>query len=613
MNAKGILIVEDESIVALDMRMRLESMGYRVVDVVDTGALALERAVSAKPDLILLDIKLKGPLDGIETARAIREIAPIPVIFVTAFADEKTLQRAKLTSAYGYIIKPYHERELRVAIELALYKHEYELSVVRAKELAEEANRLKGEFLANISHELKTPLNSVIGFAQLALERALDEEQRENLGLALGAAHSLRGLIDSILQFTKMEAGRLAPVSLPFSLDALIGECVDILALSASRKGLGSSFRKGAGLPDLVVGDEALLKRIILNLIDNATKFTDSGRVRLELDFDDGHAPGEDPEGSVAISISVADTGIGMPADKIESAFERFTQLDGSTTRKIGGTGLGLAIVRKSLESIGGRIVVDSSPGRGTRIRACLSLALPEAGRPELRPRFLEAKTLVITGFADEEAGDVAELASSLGASCLRARDLGEAVGVPGSPLVICDEGALALGGETEDETRAQGLPGGLEHRLIVAFRFGSHCRARLGFPEAVSFTSLPLRADRLAASVLSLSQPQSATPPPARGRQAGRDLEKGLEGLLLDFALVLETAGRTGSAHEAELMAKELSQVFAREGFGEGERLAFSALLAARKGEAKGLGLFAARARELAAGPGPRPSGLRT
>src|SRR5512136_1674738 len=139
MTGKDILIVEDENIVALDMRMRLEAMGYRVLDVVDTGGLALERALALSPDLVLMDIKLKGGQDGIDAARALRERAEVPVIFVTAFTDEKTLERAKRTSPYGYIVKPFHERELRIAIELAIYKHEYERSIRSAKELAEAA------------------------------------------------------------------------------------------------------------------------------------------------------------------------------------------------------------------------------------------------------------------------------------------------------------------------------------------------------------------------------------------------------------------------------------------------------------------------------------------
>ena len=168
-SGRDILVVEDENIVALDMRMRLEAMGYRVVDVVETASSAIERAASLLPDLVLMDIKLKGEQDGIEAAGHLRERAEVPVIFVTAFTDERTLERAKQASPYGYIVKPFHERELRIAIELALYKHQYELSIRRARDIAEEANRIKGEFLANMSHELKTPLNSVIGFTELAM------------------------------------------------------------------------------------------------------------------------------------------------------------------------------------------------------------------------------------------------------------------------------------------------------------------------------------------------------------------------------------------------------------------------------------------------------------
>ena len=146
MKGQDILIVEDENIVALDMRMRLESMGYRVVDVVDTAALALERAAELSPELVLMDIKLKGDQDGIEAASQLRERSEVPVIFVTAFTDERTLDRAKRASPYGYIVKPFHERELRIAIELAIYKHQYELSIRRAKEIAEESNRDQGRF-----------------------------------------------------------------------------------------------------------------------------------------------------------------------------------------------------------------------------------------------------------------------------------------------------------------------------------------------------------------------------------------------------------------------------------------------------------------------------------
>ena len=144
--ARNILIVEDEEVIALDMRMSLESIGYRVVDIVDTGKAAVERSAALKPDLVLMDIRIRGEQDGIDVAARLREHMDVPVIFVTAFSDEATLERAKRVSPYGYIVKPFHERELRIAIELALYKHEYELSILRARDLAEESNRIKGDF-----------------------------------------------------------------------------------------------------------------------------------------------------------------------------------------------------------------------------------------------------------------------------------------------------------------------------------------------------------------------------------------------------------------------------------------------------------------------------------
>ena len=386
---KDILIVEDENIVALDMRMRLEAMGYRVVDVVDSGRSAVERAAALLPDLVLMDIKLKGDQDGIEAAAHLRERSEVPVIFVTAFTDERTLERAKRSSPYGYVVKPFHERELRIAIELALYKHQYELSIRRARDIAEESNRMKGEFLANMSHELKTPLNSVIGFTELALAAAKENEQREHLAIALSSAKSLLTLIESILDFARMEAGKLNPVAGPFSLDAVLGDCADALAVAAFAKGLDVSLGRDPMIPDALVGDSSLLRHIILNLLDNAVKFTDHGLIRLGASL---HEPGGGPGDGPVVEFEVSDTGIGMPKDKIDQAFSRFTQLDASKTRKAGGTGLGLSIVAKAIELLDGSLTVESEEGSGSRFvfRIGFELGieiLPPRYSPRSRPR----------------------------------------------------------------------------------------------------------------------------------------------------------------------------------------------------------------------------------
>jgi signal transduction histidine kinase len=615
--ARGILIVEDENIVALDMRMRLEAMGYRVMDVVDTGDLAIERTASLVPDLVLMDIKLKGEQDGIEAAGKLRELSDVPVIFVTAFTDERTLERAKHASPYGYIVKPFHERELRIAIELALYKHQYELTIRRARDIAEEANRVKGEFLANMSHELKTPLNSVIGFTELATAVSRDGEQKEYLAMALSSARSLLTLIDSILDFARMEAGKLTAVSVPFSLDAVLGECADSLAMRAFAKGLEVNLRRDPAIPDALVGDSSLLKHILFNLLDNAVKFTERGRIRLGATLYEK----ADPQGlGPTIEFEVADTGIGMPKEKIGIAFDRFTQLDSSRTRKAGGTGLGLAIVAKSVELMAGGLTVDSEEGRGTRFSLRLSFELGAAerqiGRAQGHPRGSGA---VLAGFDDEGFADASLVLSRHGFAARRAKGLSEACS-PKAALVVADERATFEAGE---EVLAS-----LESRLVVGTRFGGNARLRLGNRAGIAFTSLPLRADGLAEalSALSLASLRPAEEKNrdrgssdtldrrvARDRRAARARAVESEGaissegaaILRSLAEALDAAAATGAFEEAEREAKAAQVAVAREG--AAERLVFSALLLARKGDATGLKDAASRMRASAGGKGER------
>ena len=501
---RDILIVEDENIVALDMRMRLEAMGYRVVDVVETGGLAIERAAALAPDLVLMDIKLKGEQDGIEAAGHLRERTEVPVIFVTAFTDERTLERAKHASPYGYIVKPFHERELRIAIELALYKHQYELSIRRERDIAEEANRVKGEFLANVSHELKTPLNSVIGFTELAMSVPKEPEQGEYLAMALSSARSLLTVIDSILDFARMEAGKLSVVSAPFSLDEVLGECADSLAMGAFAKGLEVNLRRDPAIPDWLVGDRSLLKHILLNLLDNAVKFTERGRIRL------GAALYEQPTCAgcgPTVEFEVADTGIGMPRDKIDLAFARFTQLDPSRTRKAGGTGLGLAIVAKSVELMRGGLSVESDEGRGTRFSLRLAFELgaepsPPKGLPRLGKGVAQA---TIVGFDAEGFEDASLALRRLGIAARRAERLEDAVAPDGS-FVIADELAAA---EADDA-----VMDALDSRLVVCTRFGTKIRSRLGSRAGIAFAVLPLRAEGLRDALAALSRA------PAEGRE---------------------------------------------------------------------------------------------
>src|SRR6056297_3741618 len=205
-----ILLVEDESIVAMDMERRLSGLGYTVIEHVLSGEAAVRKAKNENPDLILMDIHLKGEMDGIEAAEHIKNELGTPVIYITAYSDETTLARAKVTEPYGYILKPFQEREIYSTIEMALYKYEIEQELVTAKEKAEAGSRAKSEFLANVSHELRTPLNSILGMTQLALKTNEPEERKEYLQILESSGRNLLNLIDSLLDFSRMEAGRVA-------------------------------------------------------------------------------------------------------------------------------------------------------------------------------------------------------------------------------------------------------------------------------------------------------------------------------------------------------------------------------------------------------------------
>lgn len=382
---KGILIVEDENIVALDMKYRLEAFGYSILAVVANGEAALRSASELKPDLVLMDISLKGPMDGIETARRMGGLVESPIVFVTAYTDEATLDKVKRSDAYGYIVKPYNERELRIAIELALSKHKYEKGLRLAKEAAEASDRAKTRFLSNISHELKTPLNAIMGFVDLAASLAgaragpsQDErsgEIAEYMAFAKRGARKLETIIDSILDYTKLEFGALAPIEDEFELEAFLAACWLPFARDAEAKGVTPRLYLDPDLPRLVRGDEGKLRTIVMNLIDNAVKFTDSGYALLSAERVAGEA------GGARAIIRVADTGRGMTPAELSTAFSPFTQVDDSTTRAAGGLGLGLTVAKGLSELLKIGFGYSSEPGRGSAFEFSLPLS-------DERPRF---------------------------------------------------------------------------------------------------------------------------------------------------------------------------------------------------------------------------------
>ena len=412
-----ILVVEDSFTQALLIQHVLEEADYRV-GLVKNGLEALKYLKGRKPDLVVSDI-IMPEMDGYEMCRRIKgddTLKQIPVMLLTSLSDPEDVIRGLACGADNFITKPYKEafllarietilanRELRKksskgqGVEVIFGGKEYNITSDRfqildllfssfenavqknqeletaienlqrtqealadAKEVAEKANRAKSLFLANMSHDIRTPMNGIIGMTDLCLETRLDEEQLEYLNMVRMSADSLLSLLNDILDFSKIEGNMLELENIDFNLRDHLEDILKTLALLAHKKGLELACRIENDVPVALVGDPGRLRQVIVNLIGNAVKFTSEGEILL------GVEKISETDDAVTLHFSVKDTGIGIPSEKQKTIFEAFSQADDSTTRKYGGTGLGLSISGKLAALMGGDIGVDSVPGEGS-------------------------------------------------------------------------------------------------------------------------------------------------------------------------------------------------------------------------------------------------------
>ncbi len=371
-----------------------------VIDEADSGSVALRRIQTHPPDILVLDV-LMPDMDGFEVCNRIKSdpnTSSILVMMVSAYMTNASSRISGLESgADSYICKPFENDEFlaqltalkrilhtektlsreqnRLKAELNARKL-IEKQLESAKLAAESAARAKSEFLAHMSHEIRTPMNAVIGMTEILMNTPLTPEQQEYVRTIHTSGETLLMVINDILDQTKIDSGKLTLEERPFRLDDILDDAFSMVKNQADYKGLRLVSNIADGVPLNVIGDSIRFKQIVSNLLSNAVKFTESGEIQVNV------SGCRMDRSEFEIQLSVRDTGIGIPADRMSRLFQPFSQVDDSTSRKFGGTGLGLVICKRLCEIMGGSIRVESEEGRGSVFHVRVRLRYEKERQP---------------------------------------------------------------------------------------------------------------------------------------------------------------------------------------------------------------------------------------
>jgi signal transduction histidine kinase len=392
---RTILVVDDIAANRNLLGETLEPKGYEVL-LASNGASALKVAGRVRPDLILLDVNMPE-MDGYAACRQMKQLpglAEIPVIFITANDDPDSLVKGFQAGGVDYIAKPFKAEEVLMRVETHLKIHSLtralegsnrdladknaalESEVARrkaAEEKANQANDAKSRFLSFISHEMRSPLNAIIGFSEELIDTLTADEvaqSREDATRIRSAGGHLLGLINNLLDLSKIEAGKMPLHLEEFALVPLVTELGKDVEPLVRRNGNTLTVQSSGGI-DVIRSDATKLKQVLTNLISNAAKFSRNGEIRITIRE-------AQERGADDVEISVSDSGIGMTREQMARLFQPYHQATESTAREFGGTGLGLAISRQFCQLMGGDLTVSSEAGKGSTFTARLPIRLKE-------------------------------------------------------------------------------------------------------------------------------------------------------------------------------------------------------------------------------------------
>ena len=333
---------------------------------------------------------LQGPLSDQATVTKIRGLLGSKKAFTAEILNyHKNGTRYWVSMNITPIFDEVGEVVRFISIETDITERKnFEKVLQEAKEAADRANQAKSDFLASMSHEIRTPMNAIIGMAELLWETTMTPEQRRYVHVFRSAGETLLNLIDDILDLSKVEAGQIELESMTFDLPQLLDKTCEVMAMHADEKGLELVCHVEPGVPVNLTGDPTRLRQILVNLLGNAIKFTEQGEVFLQVGVTGPALPDQPglPTARTTLQFAVRDTGIGIPPEKLDAIFDKFSQADASTTRKYGGTGLGLTISRRLVELMGGRMGVESHPGKGSTFSFTAQFGVPRQSVERTRP-----------------------------------------------------------------------------------------------------------------------------------------------------------------------------------------------------------------------------------